>query len=230
MSLEPKRWQTEIWLGAEMEEPVKIYGESLKKLESAVADWLKKHQPSEFSNVPADYSLPERIRTYIYSDGARQIPIFSIDIANKTKTLEPGWYWIKGAAIYPQPRPLPDFESVIAEFIEYGMLTEPGPDYQEAEVDEKKERWGELMTHPAVPGALVGIIASACYLAIPIRGSYENNPVLAGESLMVALMFALIMAAAFALIGTTIFKGLSFLNKSKQKQRDLPSMKMNIEG
>lgn len=217
MSAEPKRWKTEIWLGEALNEPVTVYGESLEKLRLTAKVWLQEHQPTTFANGPANNLLPDCLTTYIYSDGTRQVPVFSLDTANKTETLAAGWYSIEGSSLYPHPRSFANFEQVILHFSDQTLIPVVGPDYSEPTFESKGGYLTRIVTHPAVLGLIVGGVSAVCYMGIPISGGKEKNFMLTQGSFTPIVIFMVLMIIFFVMIGLVTAKGLAIIQTRKQK-------------
>lgn len=217
MSEGTKRWQTEIWIGEALEHPVVVYGESLEMLRSTTAAWLTAHAPINFSNVPPNFNVPQRKRTYFYSDGSCKLPVFSLDTPGATRRLAAGWYFTEGASLYPEPHPLENFEVVIHHFVEQAMIPEKGPDYKEM-LPGEDSHWAHRLTHPMVFGAMVGAIASLCYLSVPVGSGYGGNFIMSQHSFIPIIFLVLFMIVFFAVLGAVIFKGLKMIETVKHSQ------------
>lgn len=227
MSFEPKRWQTEIWL-EDQSEPVYIYGESLALLKQAVEAWLREHRPLSFSNGAPHYPIPERRKTYGYSNGARTVSVFSIHVPDQQQYLAEGWYIIEGAALFPQPKRLAGFDQAIYLFIENDLVIEAGPDYKQLPIKTEASYTKRIIVHPTLLAAAVGITTAVCYLAMPIEGGVKKNFVLAVSNPLVVILFILFMAMLFIGLGYFIFKGISIFSTLKKKNsRDMIELRHN---
>jgi hypothetical protein len=111
MSDELRRWQTRIWIGSKMDEPVTIYGESHTKLQEAVRQWFSDNNPVMFGNAPPNYEITQRVN-YAHS--------------------KEGWHWVRGDADSWAPKQLViGFDEVADHFLQEAMIVEKGPDFQD---------------------------------------------------------------------------------------------------
>ncbi|MCB0164382.1 MAG: hypothetical protein KDI79_09160 [Anaerolineae bacterium] len=216
MTFEPKRWQTEIWL-EDQSEPVTIYGESLEALKQAVETWLLAHHPLNFSNNPTYYPVPERRKSYVYSDGTKAIRVFSIHVADQHKYLNEGWYVTEGVALFPKPTPLTGFDQAVASFVEADLMIEAGPDYKQLPHKTEGSCIKRIATHPTLLAAAVGIATAMCYLAMPIQGGIKKNFVLAMSNPLAVIFFILVMGILFIGLGYFVFKGISYVDSPRRK-------------
>lgn len=217
MAVEPRRWQTEIWLD-EQAEPITVYGESLERLHATAKTWLLAHDPSSFQNAPVTYGLPGRIKRYFYSDGTKTVPIFSVYECPQTETLPKGWYCLTGVSLSPQPQPLADQAQAIDHFIETALIPEIGPDYKEVSSNDKLI-WLRFAVHPIIHGAIVGLISAVCFIAAPIRGGTLQTWLHLETSPLPIFIFTLLMILLFALLGPIIFSGLTWFKRLKKENR-----------
>lgn len=191
-----KVWQTTIWLNEAPSSPVVIYGESISHLQQAVAEWLHSHLPPFFSNAPPNYNPLKHIRDYFYSDGTRD---FQIDF-DRTVTLPPGWYYTSGSRLYPTPKSLPDFDSVVAHFLEHLIIKE-GPDYKELAVQESSSLSNFI---PVIYSTLFGVFAAFGYLAYPTSDDPIKEMLL--SNFLLLSIFLVVIAALFGGLGFLIQK------------------------
>ena len=126
-----QRWQTKIWIGEKVDEPVTLYGKSLKNLEEVATTWLRENKPQAFGNAPPEFDLSKRFN-YAYSDGTK-VPAFPLGkfLAGEAEPLDEGWYGVSGASGYPWLDHFKDFEEVVSHFIEHSLIPEKGPDFKE---------------------------------------------------------------------------------------------------
>lgn len=216
MTVEPKRWQTEIWLD-DQSKPVIIYGESLDTLKQAVETWLLAHRPLSFSNGPPYYPVPERRRSYSYSDGTKAIPDFSIHVADQQRYLDEGWYVTEGAALFPKPTLLTGFDQAVASFVEADLMIEAGPDYKQLPHKTEAGYIKRMATHPTLLAAAVGIATAVCYLAMPIQGGVKKNFVLAMSNPLAVIFFIVVIGILFIGLGYFVFKGISYVDSLRKK-------------
>lgn len=201
MSSIKKRWQTKIWLGDMLTEPMLIYGESLEQLQIEVANWLREQQPATFSNTPAHYNIPHRVKHYLYSDGTIEV---QLDSRGSRVKLAEGWYVSQGMYFYHQPQWVGDFEALIVHFIEQGMIAETGPDYNDRTVPANKQHFLNDMV-PLLYGAMFGLFSAICYLAIPFHqgDNFVLNHLKQGQ-IILPVFFLLIMIGIFMLVSLLI--------------------------
>lgn len=218
MSLEIKRWKAEIWLENQYQ-PVIIYGESLASLRRAAKIWLLERQPLAFSNTPPHYRVPEQRRKYLFSDGHRLIPTFSLHSSTEQKSLDEGWYRIEGNALFPQPIPLENFTSAVTDFVEADLIIEPGPNYKQT-LQRTNPGWPvRVATHPALLAAAIGAAAAFCYLAVPIYGGSEKNFVFAHQSPLAVGLFFVLMITCFLGFGFVLYNAMVALEAVEKRQK-----------
>lgn len=228
MSIEIKRWKTEIWL-KNQDQPMTIYGESLASLKQATRSWLLENQPLTFSNASPHYSIPKQQKSYLYSDGNQTIPIFSIYSSTEQKILDEGWYRLEGNKLFPQPVLLENFAQVITCFVEEDMIIETGPEYKQSSRKMDQGCTMRAITHPALLAAIIGMTTSFCYLAIPIHGGSVKNFVLVLNNLVAIILFTLLMTISFLVIGYFVYNGMSALEAAKSKHKQLKQRVTKIE-
>lgn len=108
-----QRWQTRIWIGSKIDQPVTIFGASLDDLRQGVQRFLEQEQPTFFSNASPNYQGTRRT-SYL--------------LTNETQSSEPpGWYWLDDRL---GPSRLNSFQTVVRHFLG-AMLIEHGPAYEE---------------------------------------------------------------------------------------------------
>ena len=140
MSGELRHWQTKIWIGEKFDQPVTLHAESLIKLQTMAAAWLKENKLLEFGNASPDYEFSKRVN-YAYSDGTRKAA-FPLRSFWRGETLEEGWHYVEGAHPSSLPTHADDFEHVVEHFVRHAMIPEKGPDYKEVALVE-----GNLQLH-----------------------------------------------------------------------------------
>lgn len=118
-----QRWQSRIWIGTKIDQPVTLFGVSLENLQLVVRQWLQEQQPGFFSTAsPAHQGL----RRYSY--------VHSNDASDGTS---PEWRWLNDR---DGPFCLRSFEQVIRHFLAH-MIVEHGPGY------DKQAEWRRLHLH-----------------------------------------------------------------------------------
>jgi hypothetical protein len=130
-----KCWQTKIWIGADSDQPMTIFGATLTELRQAVTAWLQENKPLFFSNAPSSYEYSRRVN-YFYSDGTR-VPIVPLRRGGEDNPpLEEGWYYVAGASPYSWPQHCEDFDETVRHFVTQSMIIEKGPAYREIPLTE----------------------------------------------------------------------------------------------
>ena len=221
MPLKAKRWKTEIWL-EDQSHPIIIYGDSLASLRQAAKAWLLEYRPLAFSNTFANYTIPDQRKKYLYSDGTRDLPLFSLYSSTEHKVLNTGWYRLQGDALFPQPVRLDDFAQAVNSFVEKDLIAAAGPEYKQGEQKRDPSCAMRLAAHPVLLAAAVGLWAAFCYLAIPIYGGSEKNFVLASSNMLAVLGFILLMTLCFAGVGYGLYKGMVVLESTKKRDTSPP--------
>ncbi|MCB0196745.1 MAG: hypothetical protein KDJ65_32635 [Anaerolineae bacterium] len=217
MPFKTKRWKTEIWL-EDRPQPAIIYGDSLATLRHAAKSWLFEHHPQAFSNTFPHYPIPEQRKKYLYSDGTREIPVFSLYSSTEHKVLSKGWYRLPGDALFPQPVRLESFEHVVTSFVEKDIIAEAGPDYKHGVKKIDPSCVMRLIAHPALLAAAIGLATASCYLAVPIYGGSEKNFILASSNVLIVIAFIVMMMLCFLGIGYGLYKGMAVLETAKEQK------------
>lgn len=109
-----QRWQTRIWVGSKIDQPVTIFGASLDDLHQRARKFLEQEQPSFFSNAPPTYQGTCRTSYLLANEERSDLP--------------PGWYWLDDRL---GPSRLDSFQTVARHFIS-SVLIEHGPAYEES--------------------------------------------------------------------------------------------------
>lgn len=128
---ELKIWQTTIWTGINYDHPITVSADSLAKMPTVAAKWLKENPPQDFSNLSPESDLSKRV-SYFHSDGTLQ-PLFPLWLRERG-TLKEGWYYIGGE--FGSPTALENYDEAIEHFMQNSLIVEKGPQYKEIPLTE----------------------------------------------------------------------------------------------
>jgi len=106
-----RQWQTEIVLNIEPERSTLIYGDTVADLSATTRQWLLDHRPDQFEN---------RVRAVLQGS-----TLMYLKRGSDTAT------WCRLSAGRIDEDIAHDFIDAVDTFIDYALMPEPGPDFQD---------------------------------------------------------------------------------------------------